>query len=103
MAKFTVNSVEVDAFQMGKAQIYDRAAWPVWLDDAFKKGPDEIGAVMHSSYPFDENVDPMRMMTDTGIMPIAPDDWIVLDPNGKLSTRKPATFAALFKPVTQRG
>ena len=96
MPKYQRRKLEVEAFQLSSEAIADRINWPIWLDAATKKNRTEIGALFLQQEGIFLNV---LVGLYKASVKVSPQDWFVLEPEGRLLVMRPEAFEALFEPV----
>jgi hypothetical protein len=96
MPKYQRRKLDVEAFQLSSEAIADRINWPAWLEAATKRNRTEIGALFLQQEGIFLNVLVVRYKAS---VKVAPQDWFVLEPDGKLVVMRPEAFEALYEPA----
>lgn len=96
MYKYRKKPVVIEAFQMTEERRKDNADWPNWLNLAWNKDFDEIGAVSCEDYPESNGTDRLVVRTLEGPLSIAWDDYIIQGVQGELYPCKPAIFKQTY-------
>jgi hypothetical protein len=92
--------VVIEAFQMTRERRKDNRDWPAWLNEAWCKPFDEVGAVSCEDYPNSVSLtDRLVIRTLEGVMTVGWDDWIIRGVAGELYACKPDIFAATYESV----
>ena len=101
--KFRKRPVVIEAFQMTKERRLDNSEWPNWLNRAWNKNFNEVGAVSCEDYPNSKAsegiADRLVIRTLEGIHYVGWNDWIIQGVKGELYPCKPDIFEATYEPV----
>lgn len=97
--KFKKKPVVIEAFQMTEARRQDNAEWPEWLNVAWNKEHDEIGAVFPVDFPNSDGTDQLVIYTLEGLHLVGFGDWIIQGIQGELYPCKPEIFEKTYDPV----
>lgn len=101
MSEYRKKPVVIEAFQMTRERRRDNRDWPAWLNEAWGKSFDEIGAVSCEDYPNSVSLtDRLVIRTLEGVMTVGWDDWIIRGVKGELYACKPDIFAATYEPAS---
>jgi hypothetical protein len=96
--KYRKKPVVIEAFQMTKERRMDNSEWPNWLNLAWNKGRNELGALqrvnMTATMP-----DDLEIVTLEGKHSVGWSDYIIQGVNGELYPCKPEIFDMTYEPV----
>lgn len=95
--KYRKKPVVIEAFQMTRERRRDNRDWPAWLNEAWCRPFDKIGAVSCEDYPNSDGTDRLVIRTLEGVMTVGWDDWIIRGVAGELYACKPDIFAATYE------
>lgn len=101
MPKFRKKPVVIEAFQMTQARRRDNSEWPNWLNVAWNKDIDEVGALWPAEYPESDGTDELVIHTLEGTHRVSWGDWIIRGVKGELYPCKPDIFEATYDAVTE--
>ena len=95
--KFRKKQAEVEAYQMTKERMEDRAFqdesdWPKWLKEAWNKPMGKLGSLSFDSVSYHLVLD-----IPEGYRKVNEGDWIVRDAEGKLSVCHPDRFKRIYE------
>ncbi len=96
--KFQKKSIIVEAFQMTIERRWDNQDWPNWLNQAWDKESDEVGALFCKESPHNE----LYINTLEGTMNVGWEDWIIQGVKGEIYPCKPDIFEATYECVNVR-
>lgn len=91
--------VVIEAFQMTKERRTPNADWPDWLNEAWNKAQNELGAVYSENWPNSKGDDNLIIRTLEGQMFVGWGDYIIRGIKGELYPCKPEIFEATYEPV----
>ncbi len=99
--RYRKRPVVIEAFQMTRERRRDNRDWPSWLNEAWNRESDAVGALQ-----IDE-ADPSRwlleIITLEGRHAVAWNDWIIRGVKGELYPCKPDIFEATYEPAEGTG
>lgn len=92
MGQYRKKPVVIEAYQVTEG-FFDRLdSWPQWLQDAYKKEFDTVGALyMLASV--------LMVATLEGPLTVSMNDWIIKGVKGELYPCKPDIFEATYDPA----
>ena len=90
--------VVIEAFQMTKARRMGNSEWPAWLNLAWNKGHNEVGALQRVSMDA-PMPDDLEIVTLEGNHLVGWDDYIIQGVKGELYPCKPVIFEMTYEPV----
>lgn len=96
MTRYRKRPIEVDAFQMTKANRWDNSEWPEWLHRAWNTEDSEVGVKID---PDDASREKLVLGTVDSYVRIAWGDYIVLDTAGLLQLYTEEALLSLFERV----
>ena len=95
--KYRKKPVVIEAFQMTKERRWDNSEWPNWLNQAWQKGPKEVGSLYIR--PLDTERELLAISTMEGFHMVTWDDWIIKGVAGELYPCKPDIFEKTYELV----
>ena len=102
MPKYQTKPVTKEAFQMTRKRREDNSEWPNWLNMAWNKKHNEVGAVYPSEYPNSDGKDLLEIHTLEGFQTISWDDYIIQGLSGELYSCKPDIFKKAYKEFNEK-
>ena len=101
--KFRKKPVVIEAFQMTKARRQDNREWPEWLNQAWNKDRETVGALYPTAKPTEAvSYDPLSIGTLEGAHTVSWGDWIIRGVKGELYLCKPDIFEATYEAVEEK-
>lgn len=97
--KYRKLPVVIEAFQMTKETRQDNKDWPEWLNLAWNKEWNELGAVSPKNFPHSDGTDPLMIMTLEGFMEVEWDAYIVQGIEGELYACRGDIFEKTYEKV----
>lgn len=97
--RYRKKPVVIEAFQITPETRADNRDWPSWLNQAWNKGQDEVGAVQCVDFPNSDGADKLEVVTLEGKMLVEWGDYIIQGVKGELYPCKPDIFAATYDPA----
>ena len=89
----------VEAFQMTKERRQDNSQWPAWLNEAWSKNIDQVGAVGPVTFPDSDGSDQLHIRTLEGLMTVSWNDYIIRGTKGELYACKPDIFEEIYDKI----
>lgn len=84
---------------MTEARRKDNSEWPNWLNLAWQKDHNEIGALYPENYPDSGGADRLRIITLEGNQLVSWNDYIIQGVNGEIYPCKPDIFEKTYEPA----
>ncbi len=92
MSKFRKKAVVIEAFQMTKERRTDNGEWPEWLNEAWQRDFETVGAF----YPLSTS---LVIHTLSGPVIVQPGYWILRGVHDELYPCEPDIFEATYEAV----
>lgn len=101
MAFYKKKPVVIQAFQITRETRQDNSDWPNWLNEAWNKEHNEVGAVYPSEFPDSDGTDQLVIITLEGVMMVGWNDYIIRGVQGELYACKPDIFEETYEFVAK--
>ncbi len=98
--KFRKKPVVIEAFQMTKERRWDNSEWPNWLNEAWQKNLEDVGALFIDKLK-DKSGNKLAIHTLEGVHEITWGDWIIQGVKGEIYACKPDIFEQTYEPMGQ--
>jgi hypothetical protein len=90
--RYRKKPVVIEAFQLTAENRASNEHWPSWANEAWQKGPHEIGALVAVA-----GAQRIEVVTLEGQLNASIGDWIIRGVKGELYPCKPDIFAATYE------